>query len=664
MSSLIQNLSGLAPQGYYEEELKRIRDRRRGVGFGDRENSILWADPDSPREDESWPALPDDGQNWKYDENNQPTLNPGVGDESYRNIHIDYAPGTNVSPERYRQDQKAAEDRFRNIFGKTDDDYGSRVGVDLPPNTGFTMDWRDGDGDGIDDRHQRGPGQPDEGPFQRDGGTSKDDWRQLPGPPPSDREDYSGDFERGDGISTQALVKWIHPDGRVHWAPDGGYSPKPGSGWQREGMGTGWDGWDPTDSRLPEDSAGGWDDEEYDRMPPGWGGSGTPPLPNESMEDYQRRMREIQDRWDNQRREEREGRRPPRRRGKDTWGPGEEMPPVRPGLPRPPEDEIQPYPMPGPRPEIPPIHGDPIGPERPREEWEDRQPIGDLPGEGWTPGKPIQGIPGRPPSNDTVIESFYRNVLGRESDAEGKAYWMDRARDGMSLADIEKSFQQSPEALKNKVDKVRPPRRIDPRTPRPPRRPDFDGPILVPFSEQGQPHSSGSGTRREASIEPAVKYPRGQEPSQEDHARNIQELRDTEDSWRGPLERYGRRRNEVEDTLQTSTPQTPEREKRAAKKRAEVQRERSAERAAQESVGRSRRESITRPQPRTQPAPSRPTPAPKSDWLEQAYQSNLGRSADAGGKAYWAKEVASGRQTKDQVIANIRRSDEYKNRNR
>ena len=610
MSSLIQNLSGLAPQGYYEEELARIRNRRRDLGFGDRGlESVVdneyegWRDQPSPADDESWPALPDDGRNWRYDENNQPTLNPGVGDESYRNIHIDYAPGTNVSPERYRQDQKAAEERFRNIFN------------------------------------------PDGGRDDRDGGTSKDDWSQLPGPPPSDREDYSGDFERGDGVSTQALVKWIHPDGRVHWAPDGGYSPKPGSGWQREGMGTGWDGWDPTDSRLPEDNAGGWDDEGGDRMPPGWGGSGTPPLPNESMEDYQRRMREIQDRWDNQRREEREGRRPPRWRGDDQIGPGDPNPPITPGLPRPPEDEIQPYPMPGPRPEIPPIHGDP-GPEPP--------------GEGWTPGKPIVGIPGRPPSNDTVIESFYRNVLGRESDAEGKAYWLKQARDGMSLADIEKSFQQSEEAQ----NRPRPPRRKDPRTPRPPRRPDFDGPIVVPFSEQGQPHPSGSGTRREPSIEPAVKYPRGQQPSREEHERNIQELRDTEDTWRGPLERYGRRRNEVEDTLQTSTPQTPEREKRAAKKRAEVQRERSAERAAQESVGRARRENITRPQPRTQPAPSRPTPAPKSDWLEQAYQSNLGRSADAGGKAYWAKEVASGRQTKDQVIANIRRSDEYKNRNR
>jgi len=510
MSSLIQNLSGLAPQGYYEEELERIRDRRRGVGFG--------------AEAESYPALPDDGQDWRYDENNQPTLNPGVGDESYRNIMIDYAPGTDVSPERYRQDQKAAEDRYNDIFGSPrdggtsgDDErqlptpppntgragYGGRIGAD--PDSMFTMDFQDQDGDGTDDRHQRGPGQP--------------------------------------------YITW--------------------------------------EDSTPEERGKG-------------------------------------------------GRRPPRRRGKDTWGPGEDMPPVRPGLPRPPE--------PGPRPR--PVRPDPSpspdpGPRPPRRIDDGDSFPGFDPDREYPGFDPLPGF-GRPSpvseeqQLDNQVEDLYNEILGRKSDEEGKEYWKSMVRDGMSMDEVITSFKQSPEAQDRKASR------------------NFDDPDE--YIDRVQPYQPG--------IEPAIKYPRGQEPSQEEHSRNIQELRDTEDSWRGPLERYGRRRNEVEDALQTSAPQMPEGEKRAAKKRAEVQRERSAERAARESVGRARRESITRPQPRTAPAPSRPTPEPKSDWLDQAYQSNLGRSADAGGKSYWANEVASGRQTKDQVIANIQKSDEYKNRNR
>ena len=36
--------------------------------------------------------------------------------------------------------------------------YGSRIGMD--PDSGVTMDWKDSDGDGVDDRHQRAPGTP------------------------------------------------------------------------------------------------------------------------------------------------------------------------------------------------------------------------------------------------------------------------------------------------------------------------------------------------------------------------------------------------------------------------------------------------------------------------------------------------------------------------
>jgi len=50
--------------------------------------------------------------------------------------------------------------------------------------------------------------------------------------------------------------------------------------------------------------------------------------------------------------------------------------------------------------------------------------------------------------------------------------------------------------------------------------------------------------------------------------------------------------------------------------------------------------------------------------LDSVYQKELGRAADKGGKDYWAKEISSGRQTRDQVVANIRRSSEYQGRNK
>lgn len=45
--------------------------------------------------------------------------------------------------------------------------YGQRIGA--PPGSMFTMDFRDSDGDKIDDRYQAGPGQPSQGPKENSG---------------------------------------------------------------------------------------------------------------------------------------------------------------------------------------------------------------------------------------------------------------------------------------------------------------------------------------------------------------------------------------------------------------------------------------------------------------------------------------------------------------
>jgi len=62
------------------------------------------------------------------------------------------------------------------------------------------------------------------------------------------------------------------------------------------------------------------------------------------------------------------------------------------------------------------------------------------------------------------------------------------------------------------------------------------------------------------------------------------------------------------------------------------------------------------------PGEGRPKP-PEMDevdiFLNNAYLRNLDRQIDDEGKKYWGDEIRSGRATKDDVIGNLRRSDEY-----
>jgi len=47
------------------------------------------------------------------------------------------------------------------------------------------------------------------------------------------------------------------------------------------------------------------------------------------------------------------------------------------------------------------------------------------------------------------------------------------------------------------------------------------------------------------------------------------------------------------------------------------------------------------------------------DFLEKTYAEELGREPDASGAEYWANEISSGRQTQEDVVSNIRASEEY-----
>ncbi len=55
-----------------------------------------------------------------------------------------------------------------------------------------------------------------------------------------------------------------------------------------------------------------------------------------------------------------------------------------------------------------------------------------------------------------------------------------------------------------------------------------------------------------------------------------------------------------------------------------------------------------------------PNPSSDASWLANTYKEELKRAVGKEGLNYWGNELKSGRQSRDQVLANIRRSEEYK----
>ena len=56
-------------------------------------------------------------------------------------------------------------------------------------------------------------------------------------------------------------------------------------------------------------------------------------------------------------------------------------------------------------------------------------------------------------------------------------------------------------------------------------------------------------------------------------------------------------------------------------------------------------------------------PGSDEEFLERVYQSELGREPDGEGFKYWLDDMNLRGETREQVLANIRRSEEYKTKN-
>jgi hypothetical protein len=50
-------------------------------------------------------------------------------------------------------------------------------------------------------------------------------------------------------------------------------------------------------------------------------------------------------------------------------------------------------------------------------------------------------------TNDEFVDSLYQSTFGREADADGKAHWLAQMSDGMTQADVARSFAQSQETV-------------------------------------------------------------------------------------------------------------------------------------------------------------------------------------------------------------------------
>ena len=55
-------------------------------------------------------------------------------------------------------------------------------------------------------------------------------------------------------------------------------------------------------------------------------------------------------------------------------------------------------------------------------------------------------------------------------------------------------------------------------------------------------------------------------------------------------------------------------------------------------------------------------PGSDEDFLNRVYQSELGREPDGEGFKYWLDDINIRGETREQVLANIRRSEEYKSK--
>ena len=221
------------------------------------------------------------------------------------------------------------------------------------------------------------------------------------------------------------------------------------------------------------------------------------------------------------------------------------------------------------------------------------------------------------------LDQLYQQKFGRVPDAEGKAYWKAELESGKITPEkVSQIFDNTDEAKQVKASREQAARDFLEKTYAEElgREPDAEG-----AEYWANEINSGRQTQAEVvnNIRQSEEYQERQAPEEEEWQQEYdnQLNQATNDLSRTDISQQADIPAQEREADPTSDPEQP----------VPSQAERKREAAEAEATA----------------------------FLNQAYREELGRSPDEEGLQYWKDQIASGNQTQEDVLANIRRSDEY-----
>ena len=227
------------------------------------------------------------------------------------------------------------------------------------------------------------------------------------------------------------------------------------------------------------------------------------------------------------------------------------------------------------------------------------------------------------------LDQLYQQKFGRVPDAEGKAYWKAELESGkISPEKVSQIFDNTDEAKQVKASREQEARDFLEKTYTEElgREPDAEG-----AEYWANEINSGRQTQEEVvnNIRQSEEYQEKQEPEEED--------------WQ---QEYDNQLNQATNDLtrtDISRGNTTGEEVASGQENRETDLKTAAD--PEESV--------------QSQAERKQSDAEATAFLNQAYREELGRNPDEEGLQYWKDQITSGNQTQEDVLANIRRSDEY-----
>tara|TARA_R100000655_G_scaffold88533_2_gene128839 strand:- start:126 stop:2465 length:2340 start_codon:yes stop_codon:yes gene_type:complete len=272
------------------------------------------------------------------------------------------------------------------------------------------------------------------------------------------------------------------------------------------------------------------------------------------------------------------------------------------------------------------------------------------------------------------LDQLYKEKFGREPDAAGKAYWKAEIESGKtSPARVAELFDSSAEGKKIKAEKEK--KRGEEQAAKDKKRREQE----AAANAQKEKEAKAAAREKERKRAAKAKERKAREKAaREQKAREEQDIRqfieDTyqvelnrdsdkagADYWAEQISSGKQTKQEVLDNIRRSE----EYKNKEALKEKDQNKETSQKTAIRGEDGEVKKFTELIDPQRNQQA-STPALADKQDtqkFIEDTYQVELNRDPDKAGAEYWAEQINSGKQTKQEVVDNIRRSEEYQNIN-